>query len=223
MSHAEKNPSDVEIMMFLDGELKGTEAQAVERWLASNDEAERKSSSIKQMGEMLRTSVELDADAAEARLAGLWSGIEASMQASHANGVANAKAAQTSASKTVPSAAARAEARATEALVAKTSWFSGWLGHVATGSLVAGAVAILMFVTRPERVVEKTTVIRQNGAAAVSMPVALESQEPEVEELEVYEGSGIIMTIPGDTQEAGDGSSAVIWISNDTDVVEDPI
>ena len=50
--HANKNPSDLEIMMYLDGELSATESKLVERWLAEDSEAAVKASAIQQMGEM---------------------------------------------------------------------------------------------------------------------------------------------------------------------------
>lgn len=222
-----KNPTDLEIMMYLDGELSEADGKLVERWLAEDSEAAVKASSIRQMGEMLRTSVELEADAAEAKLAGLWSAIDTSI---HANGYSqggHSKGATSSAAQADASATAvamQAEKRATDALVAKSSWFSGWQGHVTTGALVAAAVAVLMFVTRPERIVETTTVVKQGSSQTMALPVALKSQQPEVEELEVYNGTGIIMTVHGDAPDSGDDdSSAVIWISNDTDVVEEPI
>jgi hypothetical protein len=43
--------------------------------------------------------------------------------------------------------------------------------------------------------------------------VSLRSEPPEVEELEVYEGSGTVLTIEPDDDD--DSAAAVIWISND--------
>jgi hypothetical protein len=78
-----------------------------------------------------------------------------------------------------------------------------------------------MMATRPDPVTNTTTVFRD--APAVAIPVILASQEPEVEELEVYDGSGVVMTVPGDDEEGGESSSTVIWITSDADLVEDPI
>lgn len=219
-------PSDLEIMMYLDGELSDADAQVVARWLRDDDVVAGKAQSLGQISDVVRTSIELDADDAECKLAGLWVGIDAAI---HANGTHRENSMATDAASVV----SLADKRATDALVKQASWFSGWQGHVTTGAFVAAAVAILMYVTRPERVVETQRVVRtaqqsgaQQGASSAGsmIPVVLQSQDPEVEELEVYGGTGSIMTVHADEGEAGNtGSSAVIWISNDTDVVEKPI
>ena len=63
-----------------------------------------------------------------------------------------------------------------------------------------------------ERVIERTTV-KAGGAVVTGAPAALRSEPPEVEELEVYEGSGTVLTIEPDDDD--DSAAAVIWISND--------
>ena len=212
-------PTDIEIMMYLDGELAGAEAERVQKFLRSNDEAKAKATCLGQMTELVQGSVELEADDAENKLAGLWSGID---KAIHANGAsADAPVKSVAPAKT---ATEKADDKATEALIqgARSSWFGGWQSHIVTGALVAAAVAILMIAQRPDTPAPQTTVVRQTVAPAV-MPVVLASQEPEVEELEVYDGSGVVMTIAGDDEEGGESASTVIWISSDTEVVEDPI
>jgi hypothetical protein len=100
-------------------------------------------------------------------------------------------------------------------------WFGEHRGHVVTGVVTAGAVAALMFAIGPrERVTERTTV--RGGGIGVGTPAALESQPPEVEDLEVYEGSGTILTIEPEGDD--DSGAAVIWISNEEEEnTEDPI
>jgi hypothetical protein len=212
-------PSDLEIMMFLDGELHGDEADAVARFLEESEEAKAKATSLGQMSELMQASIELDADDAADRLDGLWSGID---KAIHDNGVSKPVSA-------VASVASAAEDKATDALVAKVSsgqghgWFGAWQSHIMTGAFVAVAVAVLMIATRPDPA-PATQPQAVRPVAPIAVPVtALASQDPEVEELEVYDGSGVIMTMPGDEEEGGDSASTVIWISNDTDLVEDPI
>lgn len=210
-------PSDVDIMMFLDGELSGSEAQAVQAYLARDEQAAHKAEALEQVGAFVRGNIELEADDAEAKLAALWDGID---QGINTNGLSKAVEAE--------SAAERAEERATQALVQNAGWMSGWQSHIATGALVAVAVAVLMYTMRPasapqEQVATGRAPIRALPAPPVAMAVDLKSQAPEVELLEVYGGSGVIMTVAGDAADDQDGSSAVIWISNDTDVVEDPI
>jgi anti-sigma factor RsiW len=216
---ADKRPSDLELMMHLDGELSSADAQRVEKFLETDKDAKAKSKSLGQVSELVQGSVELEADDAEKQLAKLWSGID---KAIHANGAStDAPEASVESSKSV---AALAEDRATDALVqtTKVTWFGGWGSHIMTGAFVAVAVAVLMMATRPDPVTNTKTVIR-DAPPPVAIPVVLASQEPEVEELEVYEGSGVVMTMPGDNEEGGDTASTVIWISSDTDVVEDPI
>jgi hypothetical protein len=89
--------------------------------------------------------------------------------------------------------------------------------------VAAAAVTALMVAVRPfERVVVERevapTVARKHEPIQV-MPAALESQPPEVENLEVYDGSGMVLTVPGDD---GDDATAVIWISSE-DTREGPI
>lgn len=234
-------PTDVEIMMFLDGELDGDEATVVARFLEDNDEASSVAASIGQLSELVRGSVDLEADAAEDKLAGLWAGID---KAISSNGAISSNEAISSSgvSKDAPaetpviSIQAKAEERATEKLVENAGWFGGWQSHVMIGALAAAAALLIMYVQRPtgpgqttpgQTVAETSTqtptqTVGNGGMQPTIVPVALRFQEPEVEALEVYGGSGVIMTVPADA-ESDEAATAVIWISSDTDVVEDPI
>ena len=60
-----------------------------------------------------------------------------------------------------------------------------------------------------ERVVERV----RSGGVVTSAPAVLRSQPPEVEDLEVYAGSGTILTI--EPEGADDSAATVIWISDD--------
>ena len=223
MAEATK-PTHVDIMMFLDGELEGSEAKAVERYLAESDDASSVAASIGQVSELVRGSVDLDADAAEDRLAGLWAGIEKSIDS---NGVSK----DASAVAPVLSIQSKAEEKATQELVKTSGWFGGWQSHLVIGAVAAAAAFLLMYTQRSDSEDTGPTVAETTDPGAASqgatlepriVPVALRSQEPEVEELEVYEGSGVILTVPADA-ESDEAATAVIWISSDTDVVEDPI
>ncbi len=214
--------------MFLDGELSGDEAKRVEVFLDSDDEANTKAACLGQMTELVRGSMELAADAAEDKLAGLWAGIESGIQsemnladlASVSRQAASEAASGAVEADVVPigSAAKKAEERATQELVEKASWFGGWQSHIMTGAIVAAAVAVLMVATRSDKVEQATATRTISAPVLETVQVVLTPQAPEIEKLEVYDGSGTIMMV-GDA----DDSSAVIWISNDTDVVEDPI
>ena len=218
MAEATK-PSDVEIMMFLDGELEGSEANAIAEYLEANAEAASVAASIGQVSELVRGSVDLDADAAESKLAGLWAGIEKSIDS---NGVSKVAAEMAP----VISIQSKAEEKATDQLVKKAAWFGGWQSHLVIGAVAAAAAFLLMYTQRGDSVDRAPAVANTSDQGRAMepriVPVTLRYQEPEVEELEVYDGSGVILTVPAD-EESDEAATAVIWISSDTDVVEDPI
>ena len=218
MAEAQK-PTDVEIMMFLDGELEGEQARAVASHLEKNDDAASVAAAVGQVSELVRGSVHLDADAAEDKLAGLWTGIE---KAIGSNGISKESADMAP----IISIQAKAEERATKALVEKSGWFGGWQSHLVIGAVAAAAAFLLMY-TQGGSSVGQAPAVAESSQQSTTMeprivPVALRYQEPEVEELEVYDGSGVILTVPADA-ESNEAATAVIWISSDTDVVEDPI
>jgi anti-sigma factor RsiW len=215
--HSQQAPSDLELMLYADDELPPDEARSVAAWIASHPDARAKVEAIRQMGEVVRTYVELEADQAEPRLEDAWSAIARKI---HTNGRVVAEEGDdevpaTRRQKTLP----RPEPQ--EGLWASIrGWFGEHRGHVITGVVTAGAVAVLMFFMGPrEQVTERTVRSTTVGAGT---PAALESQPPEVEDLEVYEGSGTILTIEPEGDD--DSGAAVIWISNDEDeITEDPI
>lgn len=202
-------------MLYADGELEPDEARTVAAWIASHPDARAKVEAVRQVGEAVRTFVELEADAAEPRMDAAWSAIARTI---HSNG------------RPLPAAEPDAPppTRRHKTLVRPDSglwqkirgWFGEHRGHLVTGVVTAGAVAALMFAFGPrERVTERTVV---DGVVSGGTPAALQSQPPEVEDLEVYEGSGTILTIEPEGDD--DSGAAVIWISNDEEQnTEDPI
>ncbi|MCP4445228.1 MAG: hypothetical protein GY811_07790 [Myxococcales bacterium] len=229
-------PTDVEIMMYLDGELDGEQSKEVARYLEANEHAASVAASIGQVSELVRGSVDLDADTAEDKLAGLWAGIDKAINDTAMS--SNVSKEETSNDGLVISIQAKAEEKATEKLVSEAGWFGGWQSHVVIGAFAAAAAFLIMFAQRgdtSEPAVAKQSRVggAQGGAGSVEavrganlqpriVPVTLRFQEPEIEALEVYDGSGVIMTVPADA-ESDEAATAVIWISSDTDVVEDPI
>jgi anti-sigma factor RsiW len=204
---AKKGSSDMDLMLYADGELSADEAREVAARLTDDPSARGKVDSLRQVGEAVRTYVELETDRAEVEMpafADMWQRIERRIQA---NGRAPEPA--------EPSRAGSPARRPARAPVA--GWWASirrWLedhrGHVLTGAISAGAACAVMLALGPrdERVVE-----RVRGGVQHGTPVALRSQPPEVEDLEVYEGSGTILTIEPDGE--GDSAAAVIWISDD--------
>ena len=204
-----KRPSDLELMMYADGELGADEARAVAAWLAKDEDARVKVESLRQVGEAVRTFVEIEADEAEVEVpafAQLWDRIERRV---HANGHTE-KAAEPAR----PRAPRRRAVEKSGGMWASIrSWFENHRGHVLSGAVSAGAVAAVMLaVGARERVVERT-VYKPSPVVGGAAPAALRSEPPEVEELEVYEGSGTVLTIEPDDDD--DSAAAVIWISND--------
>lgn len=199
----------MDLMLYFDGELSPEEQAEVRAALAEagdGDEA-RKLASLGQVGETVRTSLELDTDDVDHRLgAELWDLVERRITA---NGQAEAAVA----------APARAPASDGGAWAAVRRWLASNRGHLLTSAVTAGAVAVLILVFRPptERVIEKPGAERIVHVPAASMdPVVPVSSEPAaVEELSVNDGTGYILTIPGDGSE---NDTTVIWIEPDENV-----
>ena len=203
-----KRVTAIDLLADLDGELAEDEAREVVAALGEDDALKAKAESLGQLGEVVQTYAELEADDATPALDGLWERIDRRV---HANGEADEPAAP----------AARPAPR--------SGWwtrFGEWLdevrGYVLTGSVAAGAAAALVLLLQsggagqtPKRLAERAPL-----APMPTRPVALESQPPEVEELEVYGGSGSVLTIP---EKEGKGGTAVIWLSRDENYVEGPI
>lgn len=211
---SQQAPTDLELMLYADGELEPDEARAVAAWIAGHPDARAKVDALRQLGEMVRTTVELETDAAEARLDQAWGAIARKI---HANGQVAAEAEEPPPTRRHRTAVQPRGG----AWAAVRRWFGEHRGHVVTGLVTAGAVAAVMFFIGPrEQVTERT--VRGPTVVGGGTPAALESQAPEVEDLEVYEGSGTILTIEPEGDD--DSGAAVIWISNDEDEnTEDPI
>lgn len=198
-------------MLYLDGEeLDADTRREIEAELEASSDDRAKIESLEQVGETLRTYLELQADESDAALAGMWGNIERQISS---NGV----------HEHVPAAAAPVRRKAQDARdsdagvwAAIGRWFDNYRGYFMTSAVTAGAVAavILIFRQPEEKVVQRTV---YQPAPAEVVPAALPSA-PEVEELEVFGGSGAVLTIPG---EDGEADTAVIWITPDD--LEDPI
>jgi hypothetical protein len=209
MSGKKKKYGDAELMLYADGEMAADEAKGVAAWLAEDAEARLKLESLRQVGEAVRTYAELETDRAEVEVpafADMWSRIERGI---HANGIAEraaARPAATSAVRKRPGALASRWA-------AVRGWFEDHRGHVLTGAISAGAACALMLALGQTGQVIGGGGVAGRDPVVRPTPAKLLSQPPEVEDLEVYEGSGTILTIePEGDDESG---AAVIWISSD--------
>lgn len=212
---ARKTFSDVELMLYADGELPAERAREIADWVAEDGAARLKLESMRQVGEAVRTYTELETDEAEVELpafSDLWQRIERRVQANgHAPGRAEVAAGERIGAEPVR-ARRSSTAGAAGWWAGIRRWFEDHRGHVLTGAISAGAACAVMLALGPrETVVERV----RTGATVGGTPAVLRSQPPEVEDLEVYGGSGTILTIEPDG--ADDSAATVIWLSDDQD------
>ena len=207
MSGSKKKYGDAELMLYADGEMTADEAKGVASWLAEDADARLKLESLRQVGEAVRTYAELETDRAEVEVpafADMWSRIERRI---HTNGLAERTSARPAA------AVAKRPGAVASRWAAVRRWFEDHRGHVLTGAISAGVACALMLALGPADQVIGGGGVAGRDPVVRPTPAKLLSQPPEVEDLEVYEGSGTILTIePEGDDESG---AAVIWISSD--------
>ncbi|MDX2089050.1 MAG: hypothetical protein SFX73_14430 [Kofleriaceae bacterium] len=180
---------DLELMQHADGELdQGTHAQ-VEARLATSADDRAKVQSLGEMGELVRTRLELAADDVPAgRFGAMWSAIERSIDTT---------------AERAPVRAASSSGVSPGLWARFTSWFERYRGHVLTGAVSAGAVAALAIILRPDGRTE--TITRPN---AIDVQPAALRMAPEIETLDTPNGEGTVLNI-----EDEDGNTTVIWVS----------
>lgn len=208
--------SDLDLMAHYDGELDAAEDAAITKAIADDAPSRAKLEALGQISEVVRTAVELEVDDVAERagdpFAAMWSEIERQLCGDEA-GVA------------VPPVEG---AEPTGIFGAIAAWFERYRSQIASGALAAAAAAVLVWFARPpDKTIEYVEVDSQAGnqagtgaGTAEVQPVALESTAPEIESLEVYDGSGVVLEVKGDGDEA---DSVVIWLSSSEDSVEGPI
>lgn len=203
---------DMDLMQFHDGELEAGEEVGVSRQLDSSAADRDKLIAIGQVGDAVQTYLEIAADAAEPSFDAMWGNIERRV---HANGESErlTEEREEAAPRRVAAPIADAEVGI---LAALRRWFDSNRGHFVTGAVTAGAVAALILLLRSpnERVITKTVHV----PPVVELKTA--STPATVEYLDVADGSGTVLTIPG---ESDDDSTTVIWIDPNEDTVEGPI
>jgi anti-sigma factor RsiW len=224
---ASEHHTDIDLMMFADGELGEGEARALERAAASEPDVSARLAGIDELGECVRTLVETSVDAADesGKLGELWRRVEGRLDSGD---LASPDAAAASAAGPGAGVAMRKRPGITSEEPGFWHQVREWFrGRTAVAGLVAaGAVTVAFLAVRPfERVVERRVEIVRDvpvEAGPERTPPATQtvSQPAEVEDLEVYEGSGMILTIPGD--KVGESPTTVLWLSSD-DTVEGPI
>lgn len=191
-------PTDLDLMLLADGE--GDPAAKGGAALATTAEARAKIEGIREVGELVRTHLELSADEAEPRLAGLWDLVERRLDAEE-RAVAPAPAIP------APSLWGRL-----------TGWMSRQRAPLLTGLVTAGAAAAVAVAVRPApkvvtRYVQLPPEVQVPGPAPQPGPVGerlVNARPAEVESLDVSGGTGAVFTIEDD-----DGETTVIWVTQD--------
>jgi anti-sigma factor RsiW len=212
---------DLDLMAYADGELDDETAAAVEAFLAEDEGAQSKRVALGQMNDVVRSYLELAADDAEPRLDAMWATIERRIQA---NGLPVASAATAASVATAASAATAATSRTAEprGLWARISaWLEEYRGYFATGALAAAAAAVLVMALRPPQVVERVVVAPPQNPPQNPPQMVNVSTPPEVEVLEVNDGSASVFTLP--KEDEGDVTAGVIWLDLDASNTEGPL
>jgi hypothetical protein len=204
---------DMDLMQLHDDELADGERTAVQSQADGSADDRAKLAAMEQIGEVVRTHVEMAADDAEPKFAAMWAGIERRIQS---NGERAAAPAQPAVQRVPePSAASGG------LLAAFGRWLDRHRTPMISSAVAAGAVAVLFLVLRPQKVIEREGPERiVRVPAAVDAVPASRGAPAQVEELTVVGGTGSILTIPG---EAGENDTTVIWIEPDEDDMGGPI
>lgn len=156
---------DIELMQHADGELDERQTSEVEGRLEGDADARAKVQSLGQIGELVRSHLELAADGVSARkFDAIWRTVDN----------------QTSAAPEAAGVWARI-----------TGWLERHRGHLFTGVVSAGAVAALALVLRPDARVPNE--YSQSHAIDVR-PVALR-EAPEIESLDTPDGTSTVLNL----------------------------
>ena len=182
-----------------------------------NDDETAKLAGLEALGDALRDSASAAQDEVSAdAFSSMWSQIEHKI-------TANGAAAHAAAADTDDTRLEKPGANDDPGLIgAIAGWFERFRSQVAVGAVCAAVAAILVwFVRPPEKTVEYVEVAAPANGGARTVPVVLKSHAAEVESLEVYDGSGVVLTIPSDGDD--DAPTTVIWLSPPENSVEGPI
>ena len=143
--------------------------------LALDDNARVKQQSLGQMTELVRGHLELSADEVpEHKFAAMWREVNKSID----------------------------EAAPKGAWARITAWLDHHRGHVVTGALSAGAVAVVALIMRPG-----SDDAQRDRSSLEVLPAAMRTA-PVVESLDTPDGTGTVMNF-----EDEDGHTTVIWVT----------
>lgn len=196
--------NDLDLMLLADGEADPSTADRA-RAAAASDRS--KIEGIQELGGLVRGHLELSADDAEDRLAGLWDLVERRLDAD----------VRAEAPVATPVGAA------SPGLWARVAgWFGSYRSQVLTGVVAAGAAAAIVTVARPAhqttRIVERQVPVAigpGTGAGTAAGPILVVNRgtPAEIESLDVSGGTGTVFAI--DDDDAGEGETTVIWVTPD--------
>lgn len=184
--------SDVDLMMHVDGELPAGDSQRLDAQLVGGSDVpssagRTKVAALRELGELVRGHIELATDEAEPKLAGMWHELSKRLD-----------------NEAAPATPARqAEPRGLGTWILQ--WFERYRGHVLTGTLSAGAVAALALLLRPSPVATPEPVA---APLRPQLTPTLVSAPPEIEALDVPNGTGTVLTL-----EDEDGAAAIVWVT----------
>ena len=176
---------DIDLMQHADGELE----------LAALDaEGEAKIKAIQHVGELVRGTSELAADAVpDAKFAGMWREIDKLL---------DNEAASAAKSKELALPVERAPT-STEKRGWLSRWFDRYRGYIITGAVSAGVVATIARGVRGG-----SDPAMMNGMGPIDVRPVSQRSPGEVESLETPNGQGTVLNL-----EDEDGHTTVIWVS----------
>lgn len=201
-------------MAYADGELDDETAAAVAAFLTEDAAGRSKHVALGQMNDVVRSYLELAADDAAPRLDAMWATIERRIQA---NGTPAPAPVTLAAPAEAPAAVPATPSGGLWARV--RAWLDERRGYFVTGALAAAAAAVLVMALRPPQVVERVVITPPPVPNPVQMVNV--STPPEVEVLEVNDGSASVFTLPKDGE--GDVTAGVIWLDLDESHTEGPL
>lgn len=185
---------DVQLLMHIDDELEQHEDRELMAALEISPTMRTKVAAMRELGELVRGHVELATDEAEPRLSGMWSEL--------------AKRFDNAVIPSPPAVSSVAPDGGFWRAVAR--WFERYRGHLLTGTLSAGAVAALTLLLRPAQLSSPLEGSGSRTAGNGTAPATFVSAPPEIESLDVPNGSGTVLTIDDD-----DGATAIVWVTPD--------
>lgn len=197
-----KRVSDIDLMGYLDGELPPEEARELGAALEADGDAQREARALRQLGECVRTYAELETDDADAALSRVWERVEGRLRESGGDESAPAPRPFPLPNPDEPGAWTRLG-----------QWLDGARGYFVTGAVAAAAAAALVIVVSGGGEADYGVAEAPPPGSIPAQPAALSAQPPEVESLEIYGGSGSVLTIPAAEDEGG--GTAVIWLDRE--------